>query len=429
MKIGFYLENKNTRNIDYSNPENGNPGIGGSEYMIWTISYYLKKIYDRKLEVYILANNIETLPRILKNIQCESIECAINKSKELKLDLFIFKGPIENEKIFRLIDNVKQPSAMWSHNFETKKSLKYAMECKYLVKNICVSKEQYDRLRDHDIFTKSTYIYNALDFNLYNYEKIEVVEKDNIVSYMGAITPAKGFHKLAEVWNHIERKVPDAKLYIIGGGNLYNKNTELGKYKIAESKYEDKFINPFLDESGNIKDNIKFLGVLSQKEKLDIMAKSKVGVVNPTGKGETFCISAIEFQSVRVPVVTRNKFGLINTVNNNKTGILVNNKKDLEKKIINLLLDNELNNYMGNNAEKFVRNEFDIYKLCCEWFDLVENIVENKEVKPEFKTSNYYNDMKFIREINRRVKKIKIFNRFPSLIEYNYYLKKIIGKK
>lgn len=43
MKVGFYLENKNTRNIDYSNPENGNPGIGGSEYMIWTISYYLKK--------------------------------------------------------------------------------------------------------------------------------------------------------------------------------------------------------------------------------------------------------------------------------------------------------------------------------------------------------------------------------------------------
>lgn len=40
MKICFYFDNSRRPDIDYSNPENGNPGIGGTEYIIWSVSYY-----------------------------------------------------------------------------------------------------------------------------------------------------------------------------------------------------------------------------------------------------------------------------------------------------------------------------------------------------------------------------------------------------
>ena len=37
MKVAFYLDNKSHNDVDYSNPESGNPRMGGSQYMFWII--------------------------------------------------------------------------------------------------------------------------------------------------------------------------------------------------------------------------------------------------------------------------------------------------------------------------------------------------------------------------------------------------------
>ena len=42
MKVAFYLENKDIQNVDFSHPELGNPGCGGTQFLFAATPYYLK---------------------------------------------------------------------------------------------------------------------------------------------------------------------------------------------------------------------------------------------------------------------------------------------------------------------------------------------------------------------------------------------------
>ena len=159
MKVCFYLNTQGLEKKDFSNPLLGNPGIGGTEFMFWTISFYLKKIYP-EVDVVVLASHIDTLPKEIISIKCRDEIEAVKICKEINGDIFIFKGPYHDIKLFNLIDELKVKSIMWSHNYESIIGSKYASGCKYLKRNLCVGKEQYDRLRDHKVFEKSAYIYN-----------------------------------------------------------------------------------------------------------------------------------------------------------------------------------------------------------------------------------------------------------------------------
>lgn len=426
MKVCFYLDNRRLKNIDFSEPTKGNPGVGGTHFMIWTISYYLKKIYC-DLDIIILANCIENMPRDIKSIQCNNYLDAIQISNKIKSDILILRGPVECEEIFKKIDRYKMKTLMWCHNFEGVKYLNLANECKYVKRNICVGKEQYDRLRDHKIFKKSTYIHNCLDFE--NYDKIiNSNQKDNIVCYLGNITKAKGFHKLAEVWKEVINKVPDAKLYVIGSGKLYDKEKELGEYNIADKDYENKFMKYLVDDNNEIIKGVRFLGILNGENKINVIAKSKVGIVNPTGFGETFCVSAIEFQALGVPVISAKTNGLLETVDNNRSGLLIKSKNQLLNSIIDLLEDNQKNTYMSLYATKYVRDNFDIYDICREWRKILYEVYNDVDVVQELKTKNYSDNLKWLREANRKFKKIFRMENALSIVEYRVLIGSLLRR-
>ena len=85
---------------------------------------------------------------------------------------------------------------------------------------------------DHRAFKKGTYIYNLCNYNLPAPKPFSA--RKNHVVYIGSIVPLKGLHLLTKAWSSVLKEVPDAQLYIIGSGNLYNQNEKLGKYGIAE---------------------------------------------------------------------------------------------------------------------------------------------------------------------------------------------------
>lgn len=97
MKVCFYLNTHGLEKKIFSNPLLGNPGIGGTEFMFWTISFYLKKIYP-EVDVVVLASHIDTLPKEIISIRCiDEIE-AVKICKEINGDIFIFKGPYHDIK-------------------------------------------------------------------------------------------------------------------------------------------------------------------------------------------------------------------------------------------------------------------------------------------------------------------------------------------
>src|SRR5699024_4727723 len=124
---------------------------------------------------------------------------------------------------------------------------------------------------------------------------------------------------------------------VVGSGRLYNRNAKLGTYGIADESYEKEFIKFLIDKNGKILPQVHFHGVLGGEEKLDVMARCAVGIVNPTGETETFGISAIEFEAMGIPVVTRDTGGFRNVVETEKTGFLCNEIDQFVEKIKLLL--------------------------------------------------------------------------------------------
>ena len=239
------------------------------------------------------------------------------------IDIIIFKS----EGITDLVQNLRSTklhAIVWAHNYLFSEELLEYCSNTSIDRVVFVGHEMYDRYIDHPIANKATYIYN-----MYDGRKFVQREFPNVpsVTYTGSLVPAKGFHVLAAAWKEIIQNVPDAQLYVIGNGRLYDRNTELGSYGIAEKSYEDSFM-PFLIRSGKVMDSVHFLGTLGL-EKVDIYNSTTVGVMNPTGKTETFGLSAVEMAACGIPVVTKRGNGLYDTVIDGRTGYLIRNKKEL----------------------------------------------------------------------------------------------------
>ena len=244
-------------------------------------------------------------------------------TKENRYECIIYRF-VDDIKIYDVLNNYQINGIAWAHNYIMAHGAKRAGKCEYLKCIVMVSRQQYDRYIDDDIIDKCTYAYNIVESS--SIEESKSSETLPVVTYTGALVNVKGFHILAKCWKKILKKVPDAQLYVIGTGNLYNENINLGKYKIAEEGYEKLFIPYLLDKNGNIDKSVHFMGKMGQ-EKREIYIKSRVGIINPSARTETFGLGAVELQSYGVPVVLKNKNGFPDIVKNNKTDYLFRNIK------------------------------------------------------------------------------------------------------
>ena len=246
-------------------------------------------------------------------------------------------------------------------------------------------------------FPKSTYIYNMINTSRTAKERCVVQPS---VTYIGSLVPAKGFHLLAKIWPSVLARVPDAQLNVIGTGKVYDRNAVLGKYGIAQESYENEFMPYLTDENSDILPSVHFLGLLGE-EKEDILCQTAVGVVNPTALTETFCISAVEMQLCGVPVVSKKKWGLLDTIKDRKTGFLYTSEKEFVDRVVQLLLDKELNAQFGCQGQAFVKNTFEAGILIHQWIDLLKDVYNDVPATYAGVQGNWGNDLKFLRGVLR----------------------------
>jgi glycosyltransferase involved in cell wall biosynthesis len=190
---------------------------------------------------------------------------------------------------------------------------------------------------------------------------------------MGSLVKGKGFHVLARYWGDIVKAVPTARLHVVGSRRLYNERAALGPLGLASPRYERRFAR-YVTEHGRLRADIVFHGILGA-DKWRLLREAKVAVTNPTGAGETFCISAAEFGLLGVPVVTRNAGGLIDVVENGVSGILFDDERELPEAVVGLLRDANRRAEMGSNAMARVRSRFDIEVVIEKWHKTIEEIL------------------------------------------------------
>lgn len=415
VKVAFHLGNTNIGNVDFSNIKNGNPGVGGSEYLCVLIANELSE--RGNIDVILLCDKKTILPHNLKYDVCGNIPTAIEKYKN-SVDLFII-----DSKRFNIQWAISNPTAkfmLWVNNDMGIRYMKTCAKLDNILKIIHVSREMYDLYRDLSFFNKTTYVFNAVPLNcLDKYQSLKPYnEREKSVVYIGAISPGKGFHILAKAWPKILKYVPDANLYVIGSGKLYTKNAQMGKYGIAEEKYENSFIKYLTDDNGNLFSSVHFLGIVGV-EKNDILSRCKVGVPNPSGKTETFCYSAVEMQLMGCATTSIQIPAFFDTIFNKK--LLYKKEEDLATYVVDLL--NNEKDFDYNLTVKYIKENFSIDNVIIKWEELLNNY--NKIlVEPPSNRSNYH--MKSVKEFIRKYCPNYIKRIIPS-IEY-LYSKRVISR-
>lgn len=179
-------------------------------------------------------------------------------------------------------------------------------------------------------------------------------KRDVIIGTIGSLNIQKDTITLVKAMPKILKKLPTAKLVLVGSGPL--------KYmlqKVAKKlKIEDKVIF-----TGSVKDISSILQILT--------------VFVLPSRSEAFGISILEAMRANVPVVATRVGGIPEVVTNNQNGILIepNNHKLLASTIIRLLHDKKLQHKLVKNGAETIK-KFSITKMVNATSQLYKDILK-----------------------------------------------------
>ncbi len=425
MKVAFFLDNKNLSQVDFSAPEQGNPGTGAGTYLHAALPHYLNKNFSSQIETVLLAPHIEKLPPNVPAYQVSSVISAATKAKEIGADFFVFRPRLDEENgILDHIDAIQMPSigraALTPHAEHLRKMIK----CKYLKALVCVGREQYDYMIDSRIKPKLAYIDNGISLASCEEGMDKTAGKDpRLVVYMGALVPMKGFHVLAQAWPKVLAKFPDAKLSVIGSVKIYGEDEQVGPLGVAHDKYERESIIPYLcDPQGNLNPSVTFHGSMG-KEKYDLLAKAIVGIANPTGITETCCVSAVEMSGCKTAVVSGAYYALLDTVIHGKTGLLGRGVDDLADNICKCLESPELAKKLGQAGYERVLEQYDFSVVIPKWVELFSRLQEGKVPTAPGNLRNIFYHYKSIRLLNYALQQtLGRLIPWPSIFEMQVFI-------
>lgn len=386
MKVAFYLNNTNISDVDFTHIEDGNPGVGGSEFSCVLIANELCK--RNNIDTILLVSKDGKFPSTLKYTICENLIQAIKKYHNT-IELFILDSKYFNDSIAKEFPSTK--FMLWVNNKMNLKIMQRYAAMPNIIKFIHVGREMYDLYRDSWMFSKMTYIFNAIPLSFLDKMKPVLLEqRSNKVIYIGSLIPTKGFHLLAKAWPQIVKAIPNAELFVIGSGKLYNRNAKMGYYNIAEKSYEDIFMPYLINEKKEILDSVHFMGILG-KAKYKIMKECKVGVPNPSGISETFGYTAIEMALMGCLVTSMKCPGYIDTIF--ETNHLYTNSHQISQYVINLLNQNNCDEKYKVELQ-YIINNFSIDSVIPKWEDLLLNYEKEFIYPPSLRSSYHHKKIK-----------------------------------
>lgn len=389
MKVAFFCDFNKNFNKKIENLEEGNIGIGGTQYLFMLIVSNLQKKYNSNKDEFMLLTNVE-LNINHEEIIYHKVEDIIEAYKWCEDNEFKYLVIRENEILKfseKYLKNNKVSFVLWAHNYIGKDTENILYRENNVIKLICVSEQQYMNMKDSIAFKKMTYINNCIGKYVDNLQP-ERRKREDVIYYVGAIEPAKGVHNVIKIFSKICSKRKDLKLVIIGGlANLRQKN-DLDHGKITYSKYEQKIAKVI--NKKKIGKNVEFLGVLDNKKIREIV-EQKPGIalisVSKPLMGETFCMIALEMESYGIPVIARKRNdGLETSISNKKTGYLERTDNKIKKRIMELLEYDNKYYEMSKNGMEYAKN-FSVSKTIDIWYNKLDNIGETEKY---FKESLIY---------------------------------------
>lgn len=272
---------------------------------------------------------------------------------ENKIEVFLANYGITGTKVLEACKNSNTKLVVHFHGFDashTKTIEKYKLDYirlfDYSKKIISVSKIMTQNLitigASED---KIICIPYGVDTTIFNGS--DPWSADESLYFVGRFTAKKAPDKLLLAFNKVLSTHPNAKLNLIGDGELLDECIQIVK-------------------SLNIENNVIFHGKRDPNYIVSELKKAKIfvqhSVIAPNGDSEGTPNTILEASSMGLPIVSTKHAGINEAVINGETGFLVeeNDWSEMANKIILLLSDKELCRTFGNAARQHILKNYEL---------------------------------------------------------------------
>lgn len=234
---------------------------------------------------------------------------------------------------------------------------------------ICCSKYMADELKR--VFAlpgdKIRVIPNGIDWeklktqeDLTQFRRNYASSEEKIILSVGRLVYEKGIHVLLECFPGILAAVPNTKLVIVGKG---------GERTALEEKAKQL----------GVSDRVYFTGFMSDSDLVKLYNCANVAVF--PSLYEPFGIVALEGMAAGVPVVLSNTGGLGEIIVDEKEGLKANPGDSwmLGEKIIRILKDNQLADYLAQEAYRKVQDVYNWEIIAKNTKEVYQDVVEEWE--------------------------------------------------
>jgi len=184
-------------------------------------------------------------------------------------------------------------------------------------------------------------------------EDIFLEKKENYIFTVSRLSKFKNVNLLIETFEKISATFPNYKLIIAGDGEEKNKLKKLAVVKKIENK-------------------IKFLGKISDAKLAKLYTKARVTVL--CSQNEPFGLVPIESMMYGTPVIAHKSGGPLETIIENKTGFLYENKNDLFESMKKIVEMNSERYLEMQKASQLQANKFDISKSISQLEEILNKI-------------------------------------------------------
>jgi glycosyltransferase involved in cell wall biosynthesis len=174
-------------------------------------------------------------------------------------------------------------------------------------------------------------------------------EEDPTFIFVGRMGHAKRPDHVVEAFIHIKKRLPDAKLWMVGDGAM---RQELEKNKL---------------------DGITFFGYVAAEKKYELMSRAHAILV--PGVREGWGLIVTEANAMGTPAIGYNIHGLRDSIRDEETGLLCEpNPEGMAEQALEFMRDTDMQAKFSKNALEWAR-EFDWNKSADEFLKTMELVI------------------------------------------------------
>ena len=185
------------------------------------------------------------------------------------------------------------------------------------------------------------------------------------IAIVGRITPLKGHEYFLRAMAQVIRTVPYARILVIG---------DAPQKKKADRDHLEQLVQRL-----GLRENVSFLG--NRKDIPQLLAEVDVLVLS-TITQESFGRVILEAQAMHVPVVATNVGGVIDIIDDERTGLLVMPKdpEAMAIQVLRLVRDKDLAQRVVQAALKKLKSKFTVEHMCSQTLRVYEELVASMNI-------------------------------------------------